>query len=95
MCPSEPSADASVDVVAPDLGLDPGERPVISCWLVRAGETVVEGDRLVEILADLLTFDIPSPATGRLVRILAETDEPIDVGQVLATIAVAGSAEEM
>lgn len=85
----------SVEIVAPELGLETGERLVVSSWLVRHGETVVVGDRLLEVLADRITFDIPSPATGTLVRILAEIDEPILPGQVLGTISAADSDPDL
>lgn len=96
MSASKPSsAGPSVDIVVPELGLDPTERLTVSCWLVAPGETVVAGDRLIELLADRITYDIASPATGLLVRIRAEIDEPIRCGQVLGTIAVAESDRKL
>lgn len=85
----------SADIVLPELGLEPGEQVVVSCWLVSAGETVVEGDRLLEVLADRISYDVPSPATGRLVRVLADVDDTIRAGQVLGTIAVAGPSRDL
>lgn len=74
-------------LVLPDLGL--GDRPiVISCWLVDAGSQVTEGDRLVEVLADGVTVDLPAPASGVLVDIAVAEDDRIEVGQQLARILV-------
>jgi pyruvate/2-oxoglutarate dehydrogenase complex dihydrolipoamide acyltransferase (E2) component len=47
----------------------------------------VEGDRLVELLNNELTFDVPSPVTGRLIRILAGADRRVQPGMVLGKIA--------
>ncbi len=69
----------------PDLAA--GDRPVIvSLWLVNRGSRVVEGDQLIEILAGEAVIDLPSPATGRLVKKLVAEREPVHTGQRLAVI---------
>jgi 2-oxoglutarate dehydrogenase E2 component (dihydrolipoamide succinyltransferase)/2-oxoisovalerate dehydrogenase E2 component (dihydrolipoyl transacylase) len=49
---------------------------------------VYGGDRLVEVLVDGATFDVSSPATGRLVERRALPDDPVFPGQVLGTVEV-------
>ena len=49
-------------------------------------DVVYAGDRLVEILAGGATFDVPSPATGRLAEKLALPDDPVCKGQILGTV---------
>ena len=72
-------------LVLPDLGL--GDMSIaISVWLVPRGATVMEGDRLVEVLADSVTVDLPSPARGVLVETLAAEDDLIVPGQVLGYV---------
>lgn len=72
-------------LVLPDLGL--GDMSIaISVWLVPRGATVMEGDRLVEVLADSVTVDLPSPANGVLVETLAAEDDPVVPGQVLGYV---------
>jgi 2-oxoglutarate dehydrogenase E2 component (dihydrolipoamide succinyltransferase) len=72
-------------LVLPDLGM--GDRPImLSLWLVPAGSEVTEGDRVVEVLADGVTVDLPAPASGTLVDIAAGEDDRIEVGQLLARI---------
>lgn len=72
-------------LVLPDLGM--GDRPIVlSLWLVPAGSEVTEGDRIVEVLADGVTVDLPAPASGMLVDISAGEDDRIEVGQLLARI---------
>jgi pyruvate/2-oxoglutarate dehydrogenase complex dihydrolipoamide acyltransferase (E2) component len=73
------------NLVLPDLGL--GDQPVtVSLWLVELGSEVAEGDRLVELAADSVTVDLPSPASGTLVDTLALEDDEVQIGQVLGVI---------
>ena len=73
------------ELVLPDLGMGEQET-VVSLWLVRAGSEVSLGDRLIEVLADGVTVDLPSPASGVVVEMLVAEDEPIRVGQTLGII---------
>ena len=70
-------------IILPELGAGP---VVLSAWLADAGDEVYEGDRLVEVLVNGATFDVPAPATGRLVDKLVFVDHPITVGQVLGYV---------
>jgi pyruvate/2-oxoglutarate dehydrogenase complex dihydrolipoamide acyltransferase (E2) component len=74
-----------MEIVLPELGAHP---VVLSAWLADAGEEVYEGDRLVEVLVDGATFDVPAPASGRLVEKRVHPDQPLEVGQVLGTVAL-------
>jgi pyruvate/2-oxoglutarate dehydrogenase complex dihydrolipoamide acyltransferase (E2) component len=74
-----------VELCLPDLDL--GDTPVTACsWHVKVGQRVVEGDRLLEVLAGDVTVDLPSPATGVLAERRVEIDDRLTVGQVLAVI---------
>jgi pyruvate/2-oxoglutarate dehydrogenase complex dihydrolipoamide acyltransferase (E2) component len=50
------------------------------------GQRVVEGDRLIEILAGDVTVDLPAPTSGVLLERCVEVDETLQAGQVLARI---------
>jgi pyruvate dehydrogenase E2 component (dihydrolipoamide acetyltransferase) len=69
----------------PDLGegLTEGE---ISRWLVEEGQEVAEDDPLVEIQTDKATVEIPSPAAGKIARILVAEGQIVPVGTVLVVI---------
>ena len=69
----------------PDLGegLTEGE---IARWLVAEGQELAEDDPLVEIATDKTTVEIPSPAAGRVSRILVAEGEVVPVGTVLVVI---------
>jgi pyruvate/2-oxoglutarate dehydrogenase complex dihydrolipoamide acyltransferase (E2) component len=75
----------------PDLGegLTEGE---IARWLVAEGQEIAEDDPLVEIQTDKTTVEIPSPAAGTVVRILAQEGEIVPVGTVLVVIGADGAA---
>jgi pyruvate/2-oxoglutarate dehydrogenase complex dihydrolipoamide acyltransferase (E2) component len=73
------------DIVLPELGVSPVR---LSLWFAEPGDTVFEGDRLVEVLAGGATFDVPAPATGRLGERHALSDDPLLPGQVLGWVEV-------
>ncbi len=70
-----------VPLVAPDLGV---AAVAVSLWLVAEGTEVVEGDRVVELVAGGATVDLGAPVSGRLVRQLVDEDAPVAVGAILA-----------
>src|SRR5438552_6025564 len=69
----------------PDLGegLTEGE---IAKWLVAEGDEIAEDEPLVEIQTDKTTVEIPSPAAGKIARILVAEGEVAPVGAVLVVI---------
>jgi pyruvate dehydrogenase E2 component (dihydrolipoamide acetyltransferase) len=75
----------------PDLGegLTEGE---IARWLVTEGQEIAEDDPLVEIQTDKTTVEIPSPAAGKVSRILAEEGQVVPVGTVIVVIGGDGAA---
>ena len=54
-------------------------------WLVAEGDTVTEGQRVLEVMTDKVTVELPSPYAGR-VRLLAEVGQIVAVGGTLALI---------
>ncbi len=69
----------------PDLGegLTEGE---VARWLVEVGQEIAEDDPLVEVQTDKATVEIPSPASGKVARILVAEGEVVAVGTVLVVI---------
>jgi len=74
----------------PDLGegLTEGE---IARWLVQEGQEVAEDDPLVEIQTDKTTVEIPSPAAGKVARIMVGEGDVVPVGTVLVVIGEDGA----
>jgi pyruvate dehydrogenase E2 component (dihydrolipoamide acetyltransferase) len=83
----------SYEFKLPDLGegLTEGE---IARWLVEEGQDIVEDAPLVEIATDKTTVEIPSPAGGKVSRILVAEGEVVPVGTVLVVIGGKGAAPE-
>jgi pyruvate/2-oxoglutarate dehydrogenase complex dihydrolipoamide acyltransferase (E2) component len=79
---------ARVPLIIPDLGLH-GMQLVVSLWLVPRGAVVMEGDRVVELLAGGVTIDLEAPVSGRLVVQHVDEDEAVAAGMVVAEIEAA------
>ena len=74
----------------PDLGegLTEGE---IARWLVVEGQEIAEDDPLVEVQTDKTTVEIPSPAGGKVARIMVAEGDVVPVGTVLVVIGEDGA----
>ncbi|MDQ2909667.1 MAG: 2-oxo acid dehydrogenase subunit E2, partial [Actinomycetota bacterium] len=75
----------------PDLGEGLMEGEIVR-WLVAEGQEVAEDDPLVEIQTDKTTVEIPSPAAGKVARILVAEGDVVPVGTVLVVIGEDGAA---
>lgn len=72
-------------IILPELGAAP---VWLSAWFADPGDTVFEGDRLVEVLVGGATFDVAAPATGRLAERHALPRDALRPGQVLGEVEV-------
>jgi pyruvate dehydrogenase E2 component (dihydrolipoamide acetyltransferase) len=72
-------------VVMPKLSLTMKEG-TIGQWYKKEGETVKKGEPIVEIISEKATYDLESPATGILRKILIEEGADAPVNAVLAII---------
>ena len=62
------------------------EKANVSYWHRAAGDTIKEGEDLVELVTDKATFNLPAPTSGTLKEILISEGDEVKVGQVLAKI---------
>jgi pyruvate dehydrogenase E2 component (dihydrolipoamide acetyltransferase) len=74
----------------PDIGEGVAEGEVVQ-WFVKEGETVREDAPLVSVLTDKANVEIPSPRTGKVLKLHAAVGEKVKVGGLLVTIDAAGS----
>lgn len=72
-------------ILLPQFGMGMTEAE-IQGWQKKVGDRVEEGDVLVEVEAAKALVEIPSPVSGILARIIAETGETVEVRSVLAII---------
>jgi 2-oxoglutarate dehydrogenase dihydrolipoamide succinyltransferase (E2 component) len=88
-----PIGKTTVDVTMPQMGVSVAEGTIVA-WHKRVGDWVNADETLCEISTDKIDTDVPSPASGRLVEILAELEQTVEVGTVLARIATDALAGE-
>ena len=75
----------ATSVEMPELGESVTEG-TITTWLKKVGDTVEVDEPLLEVSTDKVDTEIPSPVAGVLLEILAEEDDTVDVGEVIAKI---------
>src|SRR5205823_3135819 len=76
-----------MQVTLPEMGESVTEGTVAK-WLKQPGDSVREGEALVEVTTDKVDAEVPAPATGKLLKILADAGQTIAVGAPLAEIEV-------
>src|SRR6266496_6275325 len=72
-----------VEIQMPQMGESVTEGTVLE-WHVSEGDTVEEGDTVVEVSTDKVDAEVPAPASGTITKILVGPDETIEVGKPLA-----------
>ncbi len=78
-------------VLVPLLGEGVEEVTVIK-WLKKEGDSVNELEPLLEVNTDKVDTEIPAPASGTVLKIVAEEGVPAKVGEILAFIGKPGEA---
>ena len=78
-----------MDVVMPQLGETVNEG-TIAAWHKKAGDTVEKGEMLLDVETDKVATEVLAPATGVVSSINVEEGDTVDVGTLLAVIAVEG-----
>jgi len=78
-------------VLVPLLGEGVEEVTVIK-WLKKEGDSVNELEPLLEVNTDKVDTEIPAPASGTVLKIVAEEGVPAKVGEILAFIGQAGES---
>jgi len=75
-----------LEIVMPEMGESVTEGTVLE-WHVSEGDSVAEGDTVVEVSTDKVDAEVPAPASGTITKILVGPDETIEVGKPLAEMA--------
>src|SRR6202521_5658717 len=81
-----------MQVTLPEMGESVTEG-TIAKWLKQPGDQVREGEGLGEVTTDKVDAEVPAPASGTLVKILAEAGKTVAVGSALAEIAVGADGD--
>ncbi len=80
-------------VLVPLLG-EGVEEVTVTKWLKHEGETIQELEPLLEVNTDKVDTEIPAPAAGTVLKILAQEGAAAKVGTVLAVIGKPGESVE-
>ena len=62
------------------------EEAVVSLWHIKEGDSIKEGEDIVEMATDKAVFNVPSKASGVLKKIVVQEGDTVKVGGVLAII---------
>jgi len=73
------------EVLAKGLGKNVDEA-VIKTWFFEEGDTVAEGEDLVELATEDSVVLIPAPATGVLAEVCMDEDDTVQRDEVLCII---------
>ncbi len=79
------AAPGSIEVAMPQMGVSVAEGTIIE-WRKRPGDWVESDEVVCVVTTDKVDVEIPSPASGRLERILVEAGDTVAVGTPLAAI---------
>ena len=74
-----------IDVVMPKMGESITEGTILE-WYKKVGEPIAADETLLEIGTDKVDSEIPAPNGGIVIEILAQPNDVIDVGEVIARI---------
>jgi 2-oxoglutarate dehydrogenase E1 component len=82
-----------VQLLMPEMGESVTEGTVLE-WHVSEGDSVEEGQTMVEVSTDKVDAEVPAPASGTVTKIMVGVDEDVDVGKPLAEIDPNGGPPE-
>ena len=81
-----------IEMTAPDLLTADAEAKVVQ-WLVEPGQSITQGQLLLEIETDKTVNEVDAIASGTLKEILVAEGDLVEAGQVIATIESADSTK--
>jgi 2-oxoglutarate dehydrogenase E1 component len=80
---------ATVQITMPEMGESVTEGIVLE-WHVAEGDTVSEGDTVVEVSTDKVDAEVPAPMDGVITKLVAQVDDEVPVGAPLAEMEAGG-----
>ncbi len=83
----------SIEVRIPALG-ESVVSAVIATWLKHEGDSVNQGDALVELETDKVNVEVSAEASGVLQKIMRQEGDEVAVGDVIAMIGEAAQQSQ-
>lgn len=75
----------------PDIGEGLVEGEIVK-WFVKEGDSIAENDPLASVLTDKAEVEIPSPKTGRVVKLFGRPGQKVKVHAPLVLLEISGNA---
>ena len=85
-CKRQTRRRAIVTVIVPKSGGVTSTKANVVRWLKCEGETVQQGEPLVELETEKISYELESPAQGVLLKIVANESMEVPVGEPLCHI---------
>ncbi|WP_339310473.1 dihydrolipoamide acetyltransferase family protein [Paenibacillus sp. FSL M7-0896] len=79
------------DVIMPQLA-ESLVSATIGKWLKQPGDSIEQYEPICELITDKVNAELPATVDGTMAELLAEEGQTVSVGEIIARIAVAGSA---
>lgn len=86
------SSSNIIEIAMPKMGESVMEGTIIK-WHKKVGDIVKKDETIFEISTDKVDTEIPSPEAGTIAEILVGEQETVDVGVIVAKLAVGGSVK--
>ena len=84
---------AKFELKLPKMGESVAEATITN-WLKNVGDVIEADEAVLEIATDKVDSEVPSEVSGKLVEILFQVDDVVQVGQTIAIIEVSGEGNE-
>ena len=82
-----------INVVMPKMGESITEGTILE-WKKKIGDSIVKDETILEISTDKVDSEVPAPASGTLLKIIANVNDTVPVGDVIACIGEEGKGSE-
>ena len=76
---------SALEIKLPKMGESISEATIIN-WLVNEGDEVTQDQVILEVATDKVDSEVPAPASGKIIKLLVQANEVVQVGQVMATM---------
>lgn len=84
---------AEYKLILPSMGEGVMEATIIN-WMFSEGDQITEDESVVEIATDKVDSDVPTPVSGKIIKILKQKDEVAKIGEAIAILEIEGQNEE-
>ena len=84
---------AKFELKLPKMGESVAEATITN-WVKNVGDTIEQDETVVEVATDKVDSEVPSEVAGKIVEILFQVDDVVQVGQTIAIIETEGGDAE-